>query len=294
MVAAVERRRRGRRLNGAREDAGRGWHTKGLTGPMRQQGQCGACWAFLLVGAIESAMAIKKYRMLPLSERKERLAARPCTGNLGLVVPLSKQDLINCNLQFEKGCKYKLMTTTFEEEEAGGRGICSEADYPYLAAEGACSWNKCTPIVGSVVRGQVDVVPHRTNALVEALKVQPVTAAMVADDPMFQFYSSGIYQGEGCGRVTREMSDPNCGILYDDQDVCLPDINHSVLVVGYGIVKESLTNLKGFFKVKNSWGTTWGERGFFHLARWEMDKADPMDNWEECSILSLLSYPVME
>ena len=37
-------------------------HTMGLTGPIRQQGHCSACWAFWAIGAIEFAMAIKKYR----------------------------------------------------------------------------------------------------------------------------------------------------------------------------------------------------------------------------------------
>ena len=37
-------------------------HTMGLTVPIRQQGHCGACWAFSAIGAIQSTMAIKKYR----------------------------------------------------------------------------------------------------------------------------------------------------------------------------------------------------------------------------------------
>ncbi|KAL3766742.1 hypothetical protein ACHAW5_008796 [Stephanodiscus triporus] len=290
VVAAVGRRR-ALAVDGE-EDAGCDWHAEGLTGPVRQQGQCGACWAFSAIGAIESAMAIKKYRALPPPER-EALAGRS-SGDLGLVVPLSEQDLIDCDLRFEKGCEGGLMTTTFEEEETSRSGICSEVDYPYLETEGTCSRNMCTPVEGSIVTNQVDVQPRKTNALKEALKVQPVTAAMVANDPMFQFYSSGIYQMEGCGRVTEEMGSPDCGILYEDQDVCLPNINHGVLVVGYGTDEEATTDVKGFFKVKNSWGTTWGEGGFFRLARWETDKTDPMDNWGECAILSLLSYPVME
>jgi hypothetical protein len=89
------------------------------------------------------------------------------------------------------------MTTTFEEEEASKSGICSKVDYPFLEAEGTCSRNACTPVKGSIIKGQVDVRPRKTNALKEALKVQPVTVAMVMDDPMFQLYRSRIYQMEG-------------------------------------------------------------------------------------------------
>jgi hypothetical protein len=209
-------------------------------------------------------------------------------------VPLSEQDLIDCDTRYEKGCEGGLMTTTFEEEEGAKSGICSESDYPYMATEGTCSRDMCTPVPGSVVINQVDVMPRKTDALVQALRIQPVTAAMVADDPMFQFYSSGIYQTEGCGRVTKKMGSEDCGMLYDDQDVCLPDINHGVLVVGYGTDADASTDVKGYFKVKNSWGRSWGEGGFFRIARYDTDKTDPLDNWGECAILSLLSYPVME
>ncbi|KAL3815343.1 hypothetical protein ACHAXA_002127 [Cyclostephanos tholiformis] len=293
-VASVERRRR---LDSTDEDVGRDWHAMGLIGPIRQQGQCGACWAFSAIGAIESAMAIKKYNNADVPPDGPVVSSSSRAGagsDLGLVVPLSEQELIDCDMRFEKGCEGGLMTTTFEEEENSKVGICSEVDYPYMATEGTCSRDVCTPVSGSVVINQVDVIPRKTNALKEALRVQPVTAAMVADDPMFQFYSSGIYQMEGCGRVTKKMGDEDCGLLYDDQDVCLPDINHGVLVVGYGTDEAATTEVKGYFKVKNSWGRSWGEGGFFRIARYETDKTDPMDNWGECAILSLLSYPIME
>ena len=48
-----------------------------------------------------------------------------------------------------------------------------------------------------------------------------------------------------------------------------------------------------FFKVKNSWGDSWGEGGFIRLARYDTDNPDPKKNWGECAILSMLSYPVM-
>lgn len=185
------------------------------------------------------------------------------------------------------------MITAFEEEEVK-TGICSEVDYPYLQTQGTCSRDMCTPVPGSIVKDHVDIVPRKNDALKEALKVKPVTAAMVASDPTFQFYSEGIYSVEGCGKVTKQMGEDGCNVLYEDQDTCLPDINHGVLVVGYGRDETVTTDVKTFFKVKNSWGTDWGEGGYFRIARYEEDKTDPMESWGECAILTLLSSPVME
>jgi C1A family cysteine protease len=184
------------------------------------------------------------------------------------------------------------MTTTFEEEKVK-KGICSEVDYPYTQSQGTCSYDMCTPVEGSIVKDQIDIVPRKTNALKEALKKQPVTAAMVASDPMFQFYSSGIYTVKDCGKVTKQFGEEDCQKLYQGQDTCLPDINHGVLVVGYGTDQTATTDVKGYFKVKNSWGEAWGESGYFRLARYEEDPTDPMTNWGECAILTLLSAPVM-
>eukprot|EP00571_Detonula_confervacea_P012958 CAMPEP_0172306044 /NCGR_PEP_ID=MMETSP1058-20130122/7197_1 /TAXON_ID=83371 /ORGANISM="Detonula confervacea, Strain CCMP 353" /LENGTH=483 /DNA_ID=CAMNT_0013017815 /DNA_START=87 /DNA_END=1538 /DNA_ORIENTATION=+ len=266
------------------------WHTQGLMGPIRNQGICGACWAFSAIGSIESAMAIDKYNAMTPVEQAQLVISE---SGLGLVEPLSEQNLIDCDTLHEKGCKGGLMTTTFEEEEVH-KGICSEIDYPYLQTPGTCSSDLCTPVPGSIVKDHVDIVPRRNNALKEALKVKPVTAAMVATDPTFQFYKNGIYQVESCGKVTKTMGQPGCNMLYMGQDVCLPDINHGVLVVGYGKDESATTDIKTFFKVKNSWGDVWGEGGYFRLARGETDKTDPMSNWGECAILTMLSYPVME
>ena len=47
------------------------WTAKGLLGPIRNQGLCGACWAFSAVGSIESAMAIAKYNKMTPSQQGE-------------------------------------------------------------------------------------------------------------------------------------------------------------------------------------------------------------------------------
>ncbi|KAL7456052.1 hypothetical protein ACHAWC_007572 [Mediolabrus comicus] len=259
------------------------WGMKGLVGPIRNQGPCGACWAFSTIGSIEAAMAIEKWKGLPLPIDPE---------NMGLVTPLSEQEVIDCDTKYDHGCMGGLMVTAFNEEEQR-KGLCTEADYPYQEDQGTCASDKCTPIEGSIVKKHVDILPRQTKLLKEALQVKPVTAAMAASDPMFQFYSKGIFQSPTCGVVTKEMGDKNCQLMYENQDVCLPDINHGVLVVGYGTDPDA-EGVKDFFKVKNSWGDSWGEGGFFRLARYETDNPDPKKNWGECAILSMLSYPVME
>merc|ERR1719156_4164 len=138
-------------------------------GPIKNQGLCGACWAFSAVGSIESSMAIDK------------------DNDLGLVVPLSEQNLIDCDTLREKGCEGGLMITDFDEEEVKN-GICAETDYPYLQTQGTCASSMCTPVPGSIVKDHVDIAPRITNNLVAALKVKPVTAAMVANGPMLMFY----------------------------------------------------------------------------------------------------------
>jgi len=297
----------GRRLPAAGE--GQDWHAAGFMGPVRSQGICGACWAFSAAGAIESAMAIDKFNDMSPAEQAQlmdRIKAKEADSadGLGLMsdmglfglmgaVPLSEQNMIDCDTLHEKGCDGGLMMDAFEEEEVK-KGICSEADYPYLATQGTCAASDCTPVPGSIVKDKFDIIPRKNAALVQGLDIKPVTAAMVATDPALQFYKSGIYAVEGCGKVTKERGDKECEMVYEGQDVCFPDVNHGVLVVGYGRDEAVRGDLKTYFKVKNSWGAGWGEDGYFRLARYETDKTDPLDNWGECAILSLLSFPIME
>mmetsp|Transcript_30342 Transcript_30342/g.52558 ORF Transcript_30342/g.52558 Transcript_30342/m.52558 type:complete len:298 (+) Transcript_30342:74-967(+) len=83
------------------------WHQKGLMGPIRNQGICGACWAFSAIGSIESAMAIDKYNKMTPAEQAEQMVSSTggVKNDLGLVIPLSEQNLIDCDTLHEKGCK---------------------------------------------------------------------------------------------------------------------------------------------------------------------------------------------
>ena len=78
------------------------WGMKGLLGPVRNQGPCGACWAFSTIGAIEAAIAIEKFSAFP---------SPLDPSNMGLVTPLSEQELIDCDTNYEHGCIKQNHTT---------------------------------------------------------------------------------------------------------------------------------------------------------------------------------------
>ena len=82
-------------------------------------------------------------------------------------------------------------------------------------------------------------VPAEITKAKSALAKQPVAVAIDASHESFHFYYSGVITYEDCGSAE----------------------NHGVLAVGYGIDKE----FGGYWLVRNSWGTSWGEAGYFKV-----------------------------
>jgi C1A family cysteine protease len=149
------------------------WRTKGAVTPVKNQGQCGSCWAFSTTGSIEGAMFLK-------------------TGKLE---SYSEQQLVDCAGSFGNyGCNGGLMDSAFQYVEKYGLEL--EASYPYTARDGTCKFDHGKSV--GIVKSYKDV-RHSPAQLKAALAQQPVSVAIEADQTSFQYYTKGVITS-GCGQ----------------------------------------------------------------------------------------------
>lgn len=207
------------------------WTTDGAVTPVKNQGNCGSCWAFSATGALEGLNFIHN--------KDQNLTS------------YSEQQLVDCSRAYgNEGCNGGLMQDAFKYVMANG--ITTEASYPYVAVDQTCKSKSGVFKVKSYKN-----VPHRSShALATACNTQPISVSIDAEKIMK--YSGGVFSNILCGET----------------------LDHGVLLVGYD---------SAVWKVKNSWGSTWGMEGYILFNKTAV--ADIFGGM--CGILLDASYPTM-
>ena len=166
----------------------------------------------------------------------------------------SEQQFVDCSASFgNAGCNGGLMDDAFKYAEANK--IETEANYPY-----AGKVNSCVAKGGvTKVTGFADVKKNDPIALKTAIAAGPVSVAIDAAGIGFQLYFGGIMK-----------------------HFCGTSLDHGVLTVGYG----SSSSGEDYWILKNSWGGSWGEKGFFRIFRNDAEQGPGV-----CGLQESASYP---
>merc|ERR1712151_798003 len=162
---------------------------------------------------------------------------------------------------------------------AKSNGMCSATDFPYVCADPTattCTSATCTKCTTPALKaggwfksGDVTsyaVVTQKEDELEAAVARQPISVAIEADQAVFQHYTGGVLTADACGQT----------------------LDHGVLAVGYGVNKPMIGSAQKYWKVKNSWGSSWGEQGYIRIARGKTE------GYGECGIREMASYPTVK
>ena len=207
---------------------------KGVT-PVRNQLFCGGCYSFGVVAAVEGVVAADR----------------------GYLNALSDEQIIDCGAE-NHGCEGgdPQIALSYVMDQP----LVALADYPFTAGKGhagQCALNEAAPV--SQIQSYLYVQPCDELVLMQAVARGPVVVAIDAYCDAFMQYSGGVLS-DSCVDVTGAAAS---GATTVDA-VCEESLNHAVAIVGYGT--DAKTGLN-YWIIKNSWGTSWGEKGFARVSR---------------------------
>ncbi|CAH1391958.1 unnamed protein product [Nezara viridula] len=179
--------------------------------------------------------------------------------NTGKLVSLSEQQLVDCSTDYgNEGCNGGYAQAAYSYL-LDVRGLEREDAYPYEAKNRSCRYNKDKVVPGTKVEAYTNIKANNDYDLKAAVgTVGPISVAINANNNHFFFYGGGVFDG----------------------DTCKPEVDHEVLLVGYGS-----ENGEDYWFVKNSWGPCWGEGGYIRFSR-------SVQNI--CNISSVANFPVLQ
>jgi C1A family cysteine protease len=150
------------------------------------------------------------------------------------LLSFSEQQLVDCSSR-NNGCNGGSMALAFSFLESNFAEL--ESVYGYTGRDGSCQQasKAKTTVKATTYAG---VTRNNSDALKASIAKGPTSVAIEADRSAFQTYKSGVLSGSACGT----------------------NLDHGVLAVGYGTESG-----KDFYWVKNSWGPSWGDKGYIKI-----------------------------
>jgi len=197
--------------------------------PVKDQGQCGSCWAFSATEQVES-----DYIMAG-----------------GKPTELSPQQTVDCD-KYDGGCNGGDTITAYKYMQQAG--VQCEQSYPYFSGRtgrgGECKYN-ATAVIAKIsgftyaTPGCDDSCTNQDEETLRQNLYQHGPVSICVDASPWQWYQSGIL-----------TPSTGCASGYYD-------LNHCVQLVGYGVDKDSGAK---YWSARNSWSTSWGEAGYIRLS----------------------------
>lgn len=268
------------------------WRNGGIVGPVRDQGQCGSCWAHSTAETISSYYNIQTNTttMFSVGQTASCLpesAGNGCGGGLPVRAFKALRDLAANN----KGPK--ILQTLTEEWTYPYSTEMYFWDMANATKDVNCKYEAChtkcqvlsdiwegsprTPVFNAAGVSGVGVVdsnhPQGTAAVMKTLAdVGPLSIGVAAGD--WYLYETGVFKNNATNGVRAEWQ-----------------LDHAVVMAGYGYDEEADEN---FWLVKNSWSTGWGEGGYIRLWRAKDGEEEPCSpDGEAFGTSGCLSVPLI-
>jgi len=166
------------------------WRAQGAVTPVKNQQQCGSCWAFSTTGSLEGLNFITN----------------------GDLESYSEQQLVDCSGQYgNEGCDGGWPFWAMEYTAA--QGIELESVYPYTAQDGTCQYDSSSVVFTN--GGYGNVTNYNEVDMETQILVQPLSVCVEADQSVFQLYTGGVITSASCGT---QLDHAILAVGYNDQE----------------------------------------------------------------------------